>query len=133
MRWEGFLTPEQIRILALPSETLSPLDLYHYVNYLHDSGQSADRYELALWQKISLPLATLAMVLLSVPFAFGSLRGVSVGKRLILGSMAGLAFYLINQILANLGLLMGLNMALTVMMPVIAVSGLAVWLLRRRY
>ncbi len=135
--WRSFLAAEQIRTeerireLALPTQNLSPSDLYRYIGYLQDGGQPTERYELAFWHKLSLPLTTGAMVLLSIPFVFGSLRTVTMGQRIILGSMVGIAFYLTNRIIANVGLLLKLNAFLTAMLPVLVILVLAALLLRR--
>ena len=131
MRWESFLTPNQIQVLAVPEESLSVLDLYHYVDYLSTSGLEVDQYEMALWQKLSLPLMTGAMVLLAVPFVFGPMRSVSAGKMISMGTMTGFVFYIMKQVIENIGLVLGLNTALTVMIPVVLTVSAAVLLLRK--
>jgi len=128
---ESFLSPEQIRILKLPPDSLSPSDLYHYVRALEAGGQNADHYVLALWQKLSIPLTTGAMILLSLPFVFGRLDVMTAGHRIMLGSIVGIVFYLANKIIGYLGLLFGLNPAFTTLAPVAAVFWVAIWLLRR--
>ena len=55
--WESFIEREQVDLLALPPSTLALSDLYRYIGLLRGSGQAAARYELAFWQKISVPLA----------------------------------------------------------------------------
>lgn len=127
---ESFLSQEQIRILKLPPDSLSPSDLYHYVRTLKAGGQNADHYVLALWQKLSIPLTIGAMILLSLPFVLGRLGAMTPGHRIMLGSIVGILFYLTNKIMGSLGLLFGLNPALTTLAPVAAVLWLALWLLR---
>ncbi len=129
--WGSFLNAAQIGIIVLPPESLSLSNLYLYVRGLKDRGQNADRYELALWQKLSIPLATGVMVLLAIPFVFGPLGTASTGYRILLGSIVGIGFYLLNQITGQLGLLIGLNPVLTVVGPLAVMLSLAVWLFRR--
>lgn len=124
MHWESTLTPSQVDLVGLPIESLSPSELYHYIAYLRTSGQKANRYELMFWQKLVLPPVTGAMVLLSTSFVFGWLRSASTGKRIILGSVVGIAFYLGNQIMANAGLLLDLNPLLTALIPLLVISAL---------
>lgn len=131
LAWDSFLTPQQVGLLVLPPQSLSLTELYAYVRYLRGSGQDPTRYELALWQNGSQPLATAAMVLLAIPFAFGVLRTASAGKRIMLGSVAGIAYYLAVQIVARAGLLLQLHPAVTTLGPVVAALGVAAWLLRR--
>jgi len=131
VQWRSLLTAEQIRLLELPPNAMSPSQSYRYVRYLQSTGQEADRYELALWQKLTLPLTTGAMILLSLPFAFGHPRIVSIGKRVVLAFASGIGFYIVNQIVANLGLILKLSAPLTSLLPVALAMGFAYFLLRR--
>ena len=127
----SFLSAEQMAIQDLPPESLSPSDLYHYIRLVQERGQNADQYELAFWQKLSIPLATASMVLLSLTFVFGPTRGRTAGFRIMIGSIVGVVLYFLNQILGHAGLLLGLNLALTTMAPVAAILCVALWLLSR--
>jgi len=124
---DSFLSAEQVSILELPPESLSPTDLYLYIKALRARGQNADQYLLALWQKLAVPLATGAMVLLSLPFVFGPPRGTPVALRIVIGSLVGIAFYLANQIIGYLGLLFELNPAITTLTPIAVILWLAFW------
>ena len=128
---DSFLSSDQVEVLEIPADSLSSADLYRYTGALRESGQNADRYALALWRKLGVPLTTGAMVLLSLPFIFGSTRGVSAGKRIMLGSFVGIVFYFADQVIVHLGLLLSLNPMLVAMAPVILISGLALWKLRQ--
>jgi lipopolysaccharide export system permease protein len=129
--WEAFLTAEQVQILEPPVESLSVTDLFYFVRYLRASQQRTARYELALWEKITLPLSTGAMALMSVPFVFGLPRVANTGQRVLVGALIGIGFYLLNQIFANLGLLLNLNPALATLTPSAIIIGFAAFLLRR--
>ncbi len=130
MSWKPFLDSDQMATLNRPAESLSPLDLYRYVNYLRDTGQQSDAYELALWRKFGGGLVTIAMVLLSVPFVFGSVRG-GIANRLVLAGITGICVYLLDQIIANVGLLLNLSFPLVALAPGILLIWLAIaWLQR---
>lgn len=131
--WESFLGREQVDLLVLPASSLSLSDLYRYVGVLRAGGQDPARYQLALWQKASMPLATGAMVLLAIPFVFGLLRVASAGQRMMAGTLAGITFHLSNQIVARVGLLLNLNPGVIALAPVAAVLVAALWLARRPY
>jgi lipopolysaccharide export system permease protein len=131
LAWESFLSLEQVGLLALQPSTLSFSDLYAYVRYLRASGQDAASYELALWQKASMPLAVGAMTLLSVPFVLGVMRMASTGQRMMIGSLVGVGFHLASQIAARLGLLLNVSPALTALAPVLVVVAVTVWRFRR--
>jgi lipopolysaccharide export system permease protein len=131
--WESFIEREQVDLLALPPSTLALSDLYRYIRLLRGSGQAAARYELAFWQKISVPLAAGAMVLLAITFTFGLLRVASAGQRMMVGTSVGLAFHLGDQVVSRVGLLLSVNPAVTALAPVGAILALALWLLRRSH
>ena len=126
LRWASFLSPEQGAVMELDINRLAPSDLYNYARDLRARGQNAERYELALWRKINIPLATCAMIFIAIPFIFGALKLAGTGQRVMAGSGVGVAFYLSDQIIAQAGLLLGLNPALTATAPValLLVAGL---------
>jgi len=128
---DSFLSSDQVDILELPASSLSAADLHRYIRALKESGQNADRYALALWRKLSLPLTTGAMILLALPFIFGSSRKVTAGKRIVIGSFVGIALYFADQLAVHLGLLLSLHPVITAMAPVVLISGIAGWQLRR--
>ncbi|HEU4367982.1 MAG TPA: LPS export ABC transporter permease LptG [Methylomirabilota bacterium] len=131
LTWESFLNTEQVALLALPPSILSFSDLYQYVRYLRASGQDSATYELALWQKASMPLAVGAMTLLSVPFVLGVMRMATTGQRMMIGSLLGVGFHLASQITARLGLLLNLSPAVTAFAPALVVLAVTVWWFRR--
>ncbi len=128
---DSFLSTDQVEVLEIPADSLSAADLYRYADALRESGQNADRYALALWRKLGVPLTTGAMVLLSLPFVFGSNRRVTAGKRIMLGSFVGIIFYFGDQVIVNIGLLLSINPIITAMLPVFLISAAALWRLRR--
>jgi lipopolysaccharide export system permease protein len=71
------------------------------------------------------------MVLLSLPFIFGSTRISTAGKRIMIGSFVGIVFYFGDQLIVHLGLLLSLTPVITAMIPVILISGVALWQLRK--
>lgn len=129
--WRSFLRAPQMNLLMLPIPSLSLTDLFQYQRYLKAHGQNADRYELALWNRLAIPLATVAMILTALPFLFGPLRSVSAGLRMTLGGSVGLVFYLISQITGYMGLLVGLDPVVTALAPATLLLAIALWALRR--
>ena len=128
--WTPFLDPAQIATLTKPAESLSLTNLYLYVNYLQGTGQEADAYSLALWRKIGGGLTTIAMVLLSVPFVIGSVR-TGLGNRLVFAGIMGIGVYLLDQIIANAGLIFTLSPPLIALTPGILLICVAIFWLHR--
>ncbi len=106
--WASFLSPDQIETLTRPPESLSPTQLRELVDYLRTTDQEFTAYQLALWRKLGGAITLVGMLLLSVPFAFGSVR-TGLGQRLVLAAVTGVGVYLLDQIIANAGLLLDLE------------------------
>ncbi|MGB0909665.1 MAG: LptF/LptG family permease, partial [Nitrospirales bacterium] len=131
LTWNSFLSTHQVGILATPPEMFSPSQLYSYIRYLRETGQHSNRYELVFWQRIAMPFTSGAMVLLAIPFIFGPLRSASIGKRILIGSGIAIAFYFLNQILSQMGLLFELNPILTTFAPILIIVAIALSLWKK--
>lgn len=130
LEWEAFLNPEQISTLSRPPESLAPAELYEYVHYLRETGQQADAYALALWRKPGGALTMIAMLMLSIPFALGSVR-TGLGHRLVLAAVTGILAYLLDQIISNAGLLLNMSPPVIALAPGVILIAFAAWTLQR--
>ncbi|MFV0437934.1 MAG: LPS export ABC transporter permease LptG [Desulfopila sp.] len=130
MTLESFLTVAQASALEVPPYSLSAQDLFLYIDALEHSGQNADQYRIALWRKLTVPLTTMAMVLLSLSFVFGSTRMVSAGYRITAGTLCGILLYFSDQILIQWGMFFSLPPVVTAMLPVVLIMAIAVFRLR---
>jgi lipopolysaccharide export system permease protein len=129
--WDSSLSLRQVELLQLAPQVMSPLQLHGYTRYLRKSGQPSGPYELAFWQKVTLPLVTGAMILLALPAAFGLPRSADTGKRIFLAVAFGLAFQVVSQLLANAGLVLSLPASLVTLGPLLLLFAGAFVLLRR--
>ncbi len=129
--WHPFLRPRQASLLILPPDSMQPIELYQYVRELGRRHQPAARYAQALWDKIDIPLAMAAMIMIAVPFVFGPLRSQSTGQRMMIGAMIGIVFSLIQQITTYLGQLLNVSPAFTATVPSVLLLALALYLFRR--
>lgn len=128
---DSFLSVDQVRVLELPPYSISTPDLILYIKALQQSGQNAAQYSLALCRKLTVPLTTGAMVLLSLSFVFGSTRNISASQRITSGALVGIVLYFSDQILMQWGLMLNLSPWITAMAPVLLVSSIAFVKLRR--
>lgn len=131
MEWQSILSPDMMEVVAVKPDSLSVKGLLDYITYLRENGLSAERYQLAFWNKIVLPLTTAVMVFLSIPFIFGPLRSVGVGQRIFVGTLVGIGFYLLGQLFGYAGLLYKLPAALSAALPTAIFFSIAVLLVRR--
>jgi lipopolysaccharide export LptBFGC system permease protein LptF len=133
LTWQAeLLSAEQVEVMEAPPEALAPSELFRQVKALRARGENPDRYDHVLWQKLSMPFTTGAMILLSLPFVFRPPRSSPVGKRVVLASVLGLAFHLFHQIVGRLGLLLGLSAPLTALAPAFVAAAAAAWWIAHR-
>lgn len=130
-RWQVELAEDRLSILALPAASLSLKDLRGRI--LRGEANQLDVHGLRvlLWQRLSLPLAAIAMVLLALPFVFGSTRVRSIGERVTFGVIAGVVFYLLEQSSAHFAVIFRLNPVLMAVLPeCLVLVGVGNWLRR---
>lgn len=131
LAWRSLLTPEMIEVVAVKPDSLSVQGLVNYVRYLEDNGLSAERYRLALWNKLVLPFTTMVMLFLSIPFIFGPLRSVGVGQRVFVGVLVGIGFYLLDKMFSFVGLAYQIPPVVSATLPTLLFLILAVTLMMR--
>lgn len=129
--WESLLDPDIITLVSIKPARLSAWDLHKYIGYLHDNGQSAQRYQQAFWNKIAAPFVTGIMVLLVIAFVFGAARSTDMGQRMLVGSLVGVVFHLLNQTTMQASLVYNLNPALSAALIPGLFLALSLLLLRR--
>lgn len=133
LAWEGGPDPAMMDLVATEPRLLGMVDLWDYVDYLEANDLNSDAARLALWRKLISPLTTAGMLLLALPFVLGSLRTVSVGTRVFVGTLAGILFFLFNNSFGNLAVVYGLPPLLGAGFPtlvVFAAAGTLAWRLR---
>jgi lipopolysaccharide export system permease protein len=103
--WQSVLDPDLINLLLVKPEKMSAANLYSYTQHLKENRQRALRYEIALWNKLTYPLAVVVMVVLALPFAYIQSRQTGVGAKIFAGIMLGLVFHFLNRLFSHLGLI----------------------------
>lgn len=129
--WQSVLTPNIMNVLLVVPEKMSAVNLWEYIQHLHDNRQPSKRYEIALWSKLIYPFAAPVMILLALPFAYHRPRSGSVSTRVFAGIMLGLGYHLFNRLFAYIGLLNDWPALLSAIAPSIIFLLLGVFLLRR--
>lgn len=117
MRWSALLSAEQAEALILPLEALAPNDLLKTISNLRQNQLDTHRYEIVLWQQISLLPSLLAMALMSLPLLLGSVRTVSASQRALTGGLIGIGFYLLQQLSGHMAGILGINPSLLILTP----------------
>ncbi len=117
-RWQSFLSGSQLSMFQRAPATLALSDLVLYVLEMRRSGQPATSYELALWERLSLPVACLGMALVATATAAApdSARGSGTGWKMALAVGVGLLYLMLAQLLTYAGLQAALPPAITALM-----------------
>lgn len=115
--WRSELSPEVLSVLMVSPQRMSVATLFAYIKHLRDNRQNADRFEIALWKKLSYPFAVLVMIALALPFAFMHDRMGGVSVKVFLGVMLGVGFHLLNGLFSNLAVINAWRPALAALTP----------------
>jgi len=118
------------RLMLLPKD-IPLIELYSYAGYLERNGMESKSYYLSFWQRVLQPLSALAMLLLAVPFVFGSLRERSIGQRIMSGVFLGVIFFILSQMINHLGVITQFPPIISASIPMMLIVGLWLYLLRR--
>jgi lipopolysaccharide export system permease protein len=131
MSWKSELNPEVLGLVIVRPEHLSIRELFDYIGYLDANGLDAKPYALSLWSRILAPLGAAGMLLLAIPFVFGSLRSVSIGQRIMTGVLVGVGFYMFNNIFKRLGIIYDIPAFLSAAIPLVTLFVLWYLLMKR--
>ncbi|OGT21647.1 MAG: LPS export ABC transporter permease LptG [Gammaproteobacteria bacterium RBG_16_57_12] len=131
--WESSLSPELLGIVQIDPESMTLWGLKQYIDYLRSNGLRSEHYRLVFWNKLMIPVITMVMIFLAIPFVFGSTRSVAMGQRILVGVLLGIGFHMMNRTLGAVGLAYDLSPLLSATGPALAFLLLAIILMRRVY
>lgn len=129
--WKVQLDPELLKVLADDPRNMSLSGLHQYSQYLRQQALNATPYELAFWQKLGLPVAVFALVIIAMSTLFGPLRSVSMGQRIMVGFMAGMLFKIVQDVLGPATSVYGWSPLISAIVPVIVCLLMGSWMLKR--
>ncbi|WP_404302473.1 LPS export ABC transporter permease LptG [Alicycliphilus denitrificans] len=136
LQWRTRISPDMVAASVLKPDKMATIDLFHYIRHLEANGQAAQRYEIEFWRKVFYPLSCLVMVVLSLPFAYLHFRSGGIAGYVFGGVMAGISFFLLNNVFGFAGNLQNWSPWLTAAAPGLIYSLLSLaafgWLVLRR-
>ncbi len=133
--WKSSITPDLLSSLMVSPERMSLYDLFGYTKHLSNNRQNTERYEIAIWKKILYPLASLVMVTLALPFGYSHDRVGGVSLKIFAGVMLGIAFYALNGLFSNLGVINAWPPFASAAAPsalFLLAAGIMIWWVERR-
>jgi lipopolysaccharide export system permease protein len=133
--WQSVLNPGILNVLMVVPERMSLTALYTYIEHLRENNQATQRYDIALYGKVTYPLAVIVMMILALPFAYIRAREGGISAKIFAGIMLGLGFHLASRLFGHLGLLNGWPPLFSAAFPTVLFLALAfgmmAWIERR--
>ncbi|VAW64946.1 hypothetical protein MNBD_GAMMA08-1985 [hydrothermal vent metagenome] len=129
--WNRLLNPDLFNVVSVEPDNMSAMDLFKYSNYLKRNELDSSQYELAFWIKVFTPISSLVMLLIAMPFVFGSQRSSGAGNRMLVGLLLGIGFYLLNRTVNHLGQVYHVYPFVSASVPVIFVAMISFYALRK--
>jgi len=127
----GFLNPQILDVATVKPNQLSSEALSKIIEHQKNNNLKSDKYELIFWKRYSVPLSALVMLILAMPFLFGSTRGGGAGQRVFIGIVVGIVFYLANRSANDLGVVYGFSAILSAFLPSFIFFGIGLFALSR--
>ena len=116
--------------LARPG-VLDSRALKESIDYRKRNGLDSTDFEERYWSHFFYPLNVLALCLAAVPFAFGTLRSGGLGKRLFLGIVFALGFWMLQTQSVRLASVFKIDYRVAFMVPLLVMMSLS-WVLFNR-
>ena len=131
-RWASRLDSTALTAGSDKPRYLASHDLRTAIDYRLRNGLDASDFEELYWGRWFYPLNVLALCLAAIPFAFGTLRSGGLGKRLFIGIVFALGFWLLQTQFVRLAGVFKFDYRLAYLAPTLIMVTVSVVLFRRR-
>jgi lipopolysaccharide export system permease protein len=128
---KDFLDTDILDVATINPAQLSSSALDKVIKHQKENNLKTDKYELIYWKRYSVPLSALVMLILAMPFLFGSARGGGTGQRVFIGIVVGIVFFLVNRMINELGGVYGFSPFVSAFLPSFLFFGVGVYALGR--
>ena len=126
---KDFISAEILDVATINPNQLSSSALDKVIQHQKENNLKTDKYELIYWKRYSVPLSALVMLILAMPFLFGSARGGGTGQRVFIGIVVGIVFFLANRMINELGSVYGISPFVSAFLPSFLFFGVGVFAL----
>jgi len=128
----AMVSTDLFNVLNLEPEDMSATELWQYGNYLDENELESKSFWLAFWVKLFTPLTSVGMLMIAVPLVLtSSARSGGTGQRILVGIMIGVAFYVLNRVVNQMGIIYGITPVLSAGLPPLLVVFASFVLIRR--
>lgn len=96
-------SPEDLKLLALGAEEFNFFDLQKMIADMRNKGMAATRYEVDLQSKLALPLISLLVVLIAIPFALKKQMSGSMALSFGIAGLIAFGYWVLAAFCLSLG------------------------------
>jgi len=130
--WESNLDDTALLAGVTRPRYLRAGELRSSIDYYQRNGLDAAEFEEIYWGRWFYPFNVLALCLAAIPFAFGTLRSGGTGKRLFMGIVFALGFWMLQEQFVKLASVYGFDYRIAFLVPPVAMLLVSALLFRRR-
>lgn len=118
-------------IAVLKPRHMNIVQLWSYIQHLHDNHLDATNYQVAFWGRLFTPVSVLVMLLVTLPFVFANQRHGSAGRWLFIAIVLGVFYLTLVRIVTAMAPVYGVPPFLSAAGPPLLFAALGIWALRR--
>ncbi|MEO5963009.1 MAG: LPS export ABC transporter permease LptG [Thermomonas sp.] len=130
--WESKLDEAVLAASVTKPRNMRTLELRDSIEYRKRNRLDAGDFEEIYWGRWFYPFNVLALCLAAIPFAFGTLRSGGYGKRLFLGIVFALGFWVLQQMFSRLAGIYHFDYRIAYALPPLIMLGVSGFLFKRR-
>ena len=131
-RWDSHLDESALASSVTKPDYMGSGELAQSIEYRKRNNLDSSEFETVYWGRWFYPVNVLALCLAAIPFAFGSLRSGGYGKRLFIGIVFALGFYLLQRMSVQVAGVFHFDYRIAYAMPPIIMLAVSFLMFRRR-
>lgn len=131
-RWDSKLDEAALAASITKPRNMGSGELRASIEYRKRNSLQAAEFEDIYWSRWFYPFNVLALCLAAIPFAFGSLRSGGYGKRLFIGIVFALGFFVLQRAFTQMAGIFRFDFRIAYLMPPLIMLGVSFALFRRR-
>ncbi|HET9483108.1 MAG TPA: LPS export ABC transporter permease LptG [Xanthomonadales bacterium] len=120
--WASTLDPRLLTLSIVRPRWLAASDLSANIDYMRRNQLDAGPFESAYWARVFYPFNVLILAFSVLPFAFGALRSGGLSKRLFIGVVVAITWYLFQRAVVDIASVYGVDYRLAHLLPALIVG-----------
>lgn len=131
LKWDMNLSPAVLSMSSGDPNQMPISYLYRLIRAHHQNYGEVNKYLLTFWSRLLQPFTTCVMVLIAIPFVFGTSRSVTISARIVWGVLLGFGFYILNQFFGPISTVLRIPPLLAAALPTLIFAAVGFLLVRR--